>query len=88
MASEFGAIGEEVGRSILIGDCCFDFEKDLFKREFNPICNRDEIPAAINAALRSLSRLGWLCDEMGRTNSQTSALPTALPAAIPTALPT
>lgn len=66
---EFGAIGEDVGRSILAGDCCMDFERDLERGEFNPLSNNEQKQDAISLSLQSLSRLGWACNDLAANNS-------------------
>ncbi len=66
---EFGAIGEEVGRSILAGDCCMDFERDLERGEFNPLSNNEQKQDAISLSLQSLSRLGWACNDLAAKKS-------------------
>jgi hypothetical protein len=59
-------LGEEVGRSVLVSDCCFDWERDRRRGEFNPIRNAAEKTHATSYALRSLSHLGWRCLEVER----------------------
>jgi len=73
----FKTIGQDVGRSILVSDCCMDFEKDQQRGEFNPIASPAEKQAAISHSLQTLSRLGWTCHLAEVTAAEATFVATA-----------
>ena len=60
----FGMIGSNIGRSLLTADCFFDLKRDRKSGEFNPIQNHDDEERAVEIALQSLSRAGWVCESL------------------------